>query len=177
MMTRTYKVEEVNRIAEKFNKAVAAFIIDFKGIDVESVTKFRKSLRKIDSEMKVIRNTLAKRAFTAGEKKADALAGNMVGTNALIFSYADVGATAKAINDFKNECDKIVVKGGFMDTQVLDAKKVEYLAKLPSKDVLRAQLLGTLAAPMSKFVRQLAAVPGSFVRVLAAQKEKLEKGN
>ncbi len=174
MMTRTFKVEEVSRISEKFKKSTAAFVVDFKGIDVESVTKFRKNLRKLDAEMKVVRNTLAKRALT--ENKADALAEDFTGTNAVVFCYSDVGATAKAITDFKSECDKIVIKSGLMDGNRLDAKKIEYLSKLPGKDVLRAQLLGTLAAPMSKFVRQLAAVPSSFVRVLSAHKEKQEKG-
>lgn len=177
MMTRTFKVEEVNRIAEKLKKSTAAFLVDFKGIDVESVTKFRKNLRKLDAEMKVVRNTLAKRALTTGDNTADALTEDFTGTNAMIFCYSDVGATAKAITDFKSECDKIVIKSGLMDNARLDAKKIEYLSKLPGKDVLRAQLLGTLAAPMSKFVRQLAAVPSSFVRVLNAHKEKQEKGN
>ncbi len=172
MITRTQKVEEVNRISEKFQKSAAIFMIDFKGINVETVTKFRKTLRKTDSEMKVVRNTLAKRALTGGDKNADALLEEFVGTNAIVFAYGDVGATAKALSDFKGECEKLTLKSGIMDGTVLDPKKIEALAKLPSKEVLRAQLLGTLQAPMAKFVRQLAAVPSSFVRVLNAHKEK-----
>ena len=174
---REKKVLSLGDITTEFGKSVGTFVVDFKGLNVDAITKLRRTLLKGESNILVVKNTLAKRALSEGEKAAPALVDLFVGTNALVFSYADASATAKSLFEFKKDNTKLVIKAGFMEGKKLEATQVEALAKLPSKDVLRAQLLGTLAAPMSKFVRQLAAVPTSFVRVLSANKEKQEKGS
>lgn len=169
---REKKVISLGDITTEFGKSVGTFVVDFKGLTVDSITKLRRNLLKGESDILVVKNTLAKRALSEGEHAAPALVDLFVGTNALVFSYSDASATAKALYEFKKENAKLVVKAGYMEGKKLEPNQVEALSKLPSKDVLRAQLLGTMAGPMSQFVRVLAAVPTSFVRVLGAKNEK-----
>jgi large subunit ribosomal protein L10 len=173
-LDRQQKETAVKSVKDQLSRAKAAFLIDFKGLNVEQVTTLRKKLRKIDSEMKVVRNTLAKRAIKDDAKTDAALKTHLVGTNAFVFAFEDVSASAKLLVDFAKDNDKLEVKVGVMEGTALDSGKITVLAKLPSKDVLRAQLLGMLAAPATKFVGTLAAVPGGFARLLNAYKTKQE---
>ena len=172
MMTRADKEQEIKIIADKLMKSKAAFLIDFKGMKVSQVTELRKKLNPVESEMQVVRNTLAKRALKDFPEMEKALSSSFKGTNAIIFAYGDISASAKTLSTFAKDVEVLQLKSGVMEGRVLDQSKIQYLSTLPSKDVLRAQLLGVLAAPASKFVRTLNAVPSGFVRVLAAYQEK-----
>ncbi|HEX4926034.1 MAG TPA: 50S ribosomal protein L10 [Bdellovibrionales bacterium] len=173
-MERARKQQSVDAIAEQFSRAKAAFLVDFKGITVEDVTRLRKKLRAANSEMKVVRNTLAKLALSRYPEKEPALKDSFTGTNAIVFSYEDASASAKVLSDFAKEVEQLQLKVGIMDNAKLDEAAITRLATLPSKEVLRAQFLGVLQAPMSKFVGTLAAVPGGFARLLNAKKQQLE---
>lgn len=172
MITRADKAQEIASLSEKFGRSKAAFLVDFKGMTVEQVTSLRKKLVPTESEMKVVRNTLAVRALM-DHPKSESIKGDLVGNNAVVFAYSDASASAKALTDFAKEVELLQVKVGVMDGVKLDTNGVKALASLPSKEVLRAQLLGLLQQPMAKFVGTLNAVPSGFVRVLAAQKDKL----
>lgn len=176
MITRADKAEEIASLSEKFGRAKAAFLVDFKGMSVEQVTDLRKKLFPIESEMKVVRNTLAIRALKDHPASEEALADSFVGNNAVVFAFGEAPASAKALQDFAKIVELLQVKVGVMEGKKLDANGIAALANLPSKEVLRAQFLGVLQAPMSKFVGTLNAVPSGFVRVLAAQKDKQEQG-
>jgi len=171
MITKAEKAAEIASLSEKFGKAKAAFLVDFKGMTVEQVTSLRKKLVPVESEMKVVRNTLAVRALM-DHPASQVLNDSFVGNNAIVFAYGEAPASAKALADFAKDVELLQLKVGVMDGSKLDAKGIKALASLPSKEVLRAMLLGTLQAPMSKFVRTLNAVPSGFVRVLAAHNEK-----
>ena len=171
MMTRAQKSEEISAISERFGRANAAFVVDFKGMNVEEVTAFRKKLNPAGAEMKVVRNTLARLALKDHPDVDSAISGDFLGTNALIFAYEDVGAVAKTMSDFSKGVEELVVKSGYMDGQALDQAKIKYLSDLPSKEVLQAQLLGVLQAPMSKFLATVKEVPQGFARVLGAYKD------
>lgn len=173
MMTRADKAETVKSLAEKFGKAKATFLVDFKGMKVEQVTTLRKKLHPVESEMQVVRNTLAEKALEQHPEVEKVLKGVFRGTNAVVFAYGDVTASAKVLATFAKDVELLQLKIGVMDNTALDQEKIKQLATLPTKEVLRAQLLGLFQAPMSKFVGTLNAVPSGFVRVLAAQKEKL----
>jgi len=174
-MDKLQKENVIRSLVDQFGRAKATFLVDFKGLNVMQVTGLRKKLRGIKSEMKVVRNTLARRAIQNQPGADSALKDKLVGSNAFVFAYDDISASAKLLLDFSKDNEKLELKMGYMDGQALDKPKVEYLAKLPGKDVLRAQLLGVLSAPMSKFVGTLAAVPGGFVRVVNSYKQKQEK--
>lgn len=171
-MTRADKQSEVAGLTENFRKAKAAFLIDFKGMKVEQVTNLRKKLHPIEAEMKVVRNTLAKRALKDFPDMEKALSSSFKGTNAIIFAYGDVSASAKTLTAFAKDVEIMQLKTGVMDGVGMDQKKIQFLSTLPSKDVLRAQLLGVLQAPGTKLARTLKEVPASFVRVLAAKKDQ-----
>lgn len=174
MITRADKAQEIASLSEKFGRAKAAFLVDFKGMTVEQVTSLRKKLVPVEAEMKVVRNTLAIRALADHPASESAIKDSFVGNNAVIFAFGEAPASAKALADFAKEVELLQLKAGVMDGQKLDASKIKALANLPSKEVLRSMLLGALQAPMSKFVGTLNGVPSGFVRVLAAQKSKLE---
>ncbi len=173
MMTRADKANLVKDLAEKFSKAKAAFLVDFKGLKVEQVTALRKKLHPVESEMQVVRNTLAVKALENYPQVGKVFKDVLRGTNAVVFAYGDVTASAKVLTTFAKDVELLQLKIGVMDNAALDQEKIKYLSTLPTKEVLRAQFLGLLQAPMSKFVGTLNAVPSGFVRVLAAQKEKL----
>ena len=170
MITRAQKAEEITNISQKFGKANAAFLVDFKGLNVEEITNLRKSLRPVDAEMKVVRNTLAK-IVLKDHPSIEGLSEHFVGTNAIVFSYGEAPASAKALDEFSKTCEELQVKTGMLAGSILDENQIKYLATLPSKDVLRAQFLAVLQAPATKFVRTLSEVPSGFVRVLAAYRD------
>ena len=171
MITREKKAQEITSISERFGRAKAAFLVDFKGLDVEKVTNLRKTLRPMEAEMKVVRNTLALRAIKDHPSVDECLQDKFVGTNAIVFAYGDAVAPAKALSDFSKEAEELQIKTGVMDGKGLSEDQIKYLATLPGKEQLRAQLLGLLASPMSKMLGTLQAVPGGFVRVLGAHKD------
>ncbi|MBC87191.1 MAG: 50S ribosomal protein L10 [Bdellovibrionaceae bacterium] len=171
MMTRAKKAEEISNLSDRFGRAKAAFLVDFKGMNVEQVTTLRKTLTPIEAEMKVVRNTLAKLALKDHPDADSALSEDFTGTNALVFAYGEAPASAKALSEFSKDVEELQIKTGYMAGKRLDEAQINFLATLPGKDELRAQLLGTLAAPMTKFVRTLNEVPSGFLRVLAAKKD------
>ncbi|MES2768924.1 MAG: 50S ribosomal protein L10 [Bdellovibrionota bacterium] len=175
-MDKAKKGQEIADISEKFSRAKAAFLVDFKGMNVEQVTNLRKKLYATKSEMRVVRNTLAKRALKDYPAQATALNEGFTGTNAIVFAYGDASASAKSLSEFGKDVETLDIKLGVMDGQALDRDMIKYLATLPPLEVLRAQFLGTLAAPMQKFVSTLAAPGTQFVSLLKAYENKQANG-
>lgn len=171
LVTREDKQQEVTNLSDKFSRSKAAFLVDYKGMDVESMVKLRKQLFPLNSEMKVVRNTLAIRALASHPALKSALEDKLVGTNAIVFAFEDPSAAAKTLSKFGEDVEAFDLKSGVMDGAPLDKAAIKFLATLPGKNELRAQMLGVLSAPMTKFLGTLQAVPGGFVRVLNAYKE------
>lgn len=155
MMTRETKEQEVKFLTDKLSKSTGAFVVDFKGLKVDQVTSLRKSLNKSESEMKVVRNTLARRALKDFPKVDEAISSSLKGTNAIVFSFGEVNATAKTLADFAKDNELLQVKTGVMDGEKLDEAKIKFLATLPGKDQLRSMFLAVLLAPGSKLARCL----------------------
>ncbi len=174
-MNRADKAGLITDISARVAKAKAAFLVDFKGMTVEQVTDLRKKMHATKADMKVVRNTLALRALEDHPETKSAIAATLVGNNAFIFVNEDPSLTAKELTEFGKTVEQLVVKAGVMDGKALGADTIEYLAKLPSKEVLRAQLLGVLSAPAATFVRLLNTPATSFVQLLRAHKEKQEQ--
>ena len=154
-MLRSEKDTDIKVIVDKFAKANGAFVVDFKGMKVEQVTSLRKKLHAAESEMKVVRNTLAKRAFKDHPAVEGAFGKTMTGTNAIVFAFADVVAVAKTLNDFGKDVEALKIKTGIMDGNALDSNKIKFLATLPGKDQLRAQFLCLLKEPSARLARVL----------------------
>jgi len=155
LITRADKELEVSQITERFKKAKGAFVVDFKGMKVEQATSLRKKLIQSESEMKVVRNTLAKRALKDFPKEDKAFSAHLKGSNAIVFSYGEVNTTAKTLAEFAKDVEILQIKTGVMDGEALDQNKIKFLATLPGKNELRAMFLGVLQAPGSKLARCL----------------------
>lgn len=172
-ITRDAKTTEIAALKGRFDKMTSAVFLDYKGLNVETVTKLRVEFRKAGVEYKVVKNTLVRHAIKGApysEKLDDVLAG-MTG---VAWSYEDPSAAAKVVKAFRKdggpEAEKLTVKAGLLDGAVLDAKAVEgTLATMPGKNELRAKLLATLQAPLQSFVALLQAPAQNFVYVLSAK--------
>ena len=131
MMDRAQKAQVIDGLKDRFSRSSAAFLVDFKGMNVEQVTTLRKQLVGVDAEMKVVRNTLAKRALADFPSESDAISSDFIGTNAVIFAYGDASAPAKALSEFAKDVEQLQVKSGVMEGERLDEAKIKYLADLP----------------------------------------------
>ena len=166
------KKEVVAEVSAKIAKAQAVVLAEYRGISVEDITNLRKQARASGVYLRVLKNTLARRAVqgTPFEKLAD----KMVGPLAYGISEDPVAA-AKVLHTYAKTNDKLVIKGGAMPGQLMTAKEIGALATLPSRDQLLAKLMGTMQAPVTQFVQTLNQVPGKFVRTLAAVRDQKEK--
>ncbi len=160
-------VEEIAGVATTAPSAVAA---EYIGLTVAQMTELRNVAREAGVYLKVVRNTLARRAFenTPFACMRDGLVGPLV----LAFSNDEPGSAARIVRDFAKDNDKLVVKLVALDGKLLDPSALDSLASMPSLDEARAMLLGLLSAPLVKFVRTVAEPPTKFVRVIAAQRDK-----
>lgn len=152
--------------------AGAIVVAENRGLDVEAVTRLRKQARSQGVQLRVLKNTLARRAISATPFAglADRLAGP------LVYGFsADPVAAAKVLSAFAKDNEKLVVKAGAMPNSVLDEAGVKALATLPGREELLAKLMATMRAPIGQFVRTLNEVPARLVRTLAAVRDAKEK--
>jgi large subunit ribosomal protein L10 len=162
----------VAEVAAQLAKAQAVIVAEYRGLDVARVTQLRSKARKSGLYLRVLKNTLARRAVkgTPFEKLSD----QMVGP--LMYGIAtDPVAGAKVIAEFAKENELFVIKGGAMANTKMSDKDVKALALLPSREELIAKLMGTMQAPVAKLVRTMNEVPGKFARTLAAYRDSKEK--
>jgi len=171
-MERETKEQVVAGLKEQMARATSVVLADFRGLTVEAVTGLRREFRAAQCEYKVVKNTLLGLAIKGTEMEG--LGKLLEGPTAVAFSWEDPSAPAKIAQKFaKDQAEKFVVKGGYVEGRVLDARGVVELATLPGKNELRAKLLATLMAPATEFVRLVGAAPLNFLYLLAARKEKL----
>ncbi|MDR3608509.1 MAG: 50S ribosomal protein L10 [Oligoflexia bacterium] len=173
-MNRAEKTELATELKDKFNKASVAIFADYKGLSATQADNLRRALRAEKTEVKVLKNNVARLLTREGAmgEDAKALMDAMVGPTLVAFAYGDPAAAAKVIHKFAQDNEALKLKESLMGDKRIDASGVEELAKLPSKEVLVAKFLGTLNAPITNFVGVLAAVPRSMVTVLAAVEKK-----
>jgi large subunit ribosomal protein L10 len=162
----------VAEVAAQLAKAQAVIVAEYRGLDVGRVTQLRAKARKSGLYLRVLKNTLARRAVkgTPFEKLSDAMVGPLMYGIA-----ADPVAGAKVIAEFAKENELFVIRGGAMANTRMSDKDVKALALLPSREELLAKLMGTMQAPVAKLVRTMNEVPGKFVRTLAAYRDSKEK--
>jgi large subunit ribosomal protein L10 len=158
----------VSEIAAQLGSAQAVIVAEYRGLGVGAVTDLRTKARKSGMVLRVLKNTLARRAVkgTPFEKLAE----HMVGP--LMYGIAqDPVAGAKVLAAFAKDHEQFVIRGGAMPNALMSVKDVKALATLPSREELLAKLAGTLQAPIAKLVRTMNEVPGKFVRTLAAVRD------
>jgi len=160
-------VAEVNETA---NKALSAVMADYRGVSVDEMTSLRQQARSAGVHVKVIRNTLAKRAFEGTE--FECLNEALLGPNILAFSIEDPGAGARVFKDFAKDNESFEIKALSVGGKMLPPEQIDVLAKLPNREQALAMLLSVMQAPITKLARTLNDVPGRVTRVVAAVRDQ-----
>jgi large subunit ribosomal protein L10 len=171
-MERAQKEAAVGVLKQRFDKMSSVVLLDYQSLNVEEVTKLRNDFRKVGVEYRVVKNTLIKHAIK-GKPWADSFGKTLRGMTGVAWSFEDPSAAAKVVKAFRKDNEKLKVKGGLVDGQIVAADKVEtQLATMPGKDEVRAMFLATLQAPLTQFVQLLNAPAQNFVYLLKAKEEK-----
>ncbi len=159
----------VSEVSKQIENAQSFILAEYRGVGVGEMTNLRTEARKSGVYLKVLKNSLVKRAVEG--TPFSSLSEDMVGP--LVFGISeDPVAAAKVLSNFADKNDLFVIKSGAMPNEKMDVSAVKALASLPSRDELLAKLLGTMQAPIAKFVRTLNEVPTKFVRGLAAVRDQ-----
>jgi large subunit ribosomal protein L10 len=171
-MDRATKASSIDEIKGRFDKMTSAVFLDFKGMTVEEVSKLRTEFRKNGVDYRVVKNTLVRKAV-ADKPWSKLLNETLKGFTGVALSYEDPSAAAKVVKAFRKDNEKLTIKAGLVEGQLLDGKAVEsQLATMPGKNELRAMLLATMQAPLQNFVALLQAPAQNFVYLLAAKERE-----
>lgn len=162
-------VAEVSEVASQAFSAVAA---EYRGLTVSEMTELRVAARKENVYLRVIRNTLARRAVEGTDFAC--MQEGMTGPLVFGFSLEDPGAVARVMGDFAKENKKLEIKMVSLGGKLLPANEIEKLAKMPTKEQAISMFMGTLKAPIEKFVRTLQAPTSKMVRTFAAVRDAKE---
>ncbi len=141
----------VAEIAELFNGAKGAVVVDYRGLTVEQDTQLRKQLREAGVTYKVYKNTMIR--FAAKGTEFEALEANLEGPTALAVSKEDATAPARILAEFAKKADKLELKGGVVEGTYYDEKGIQVIATIPSREVLLGKLLGSMQSPITNFAR------------------------
>ena len=158
----------VAEIAELFDGAASAVVVDYRGLTVEQDTALRKQLREAGVTYKVYKNTMIR--FAAKGTAFEALEPNLEGPTALAVSKTDATAPARILANFAKTADKLELKGGVVEGTYYDAKAINVIASIPSREVLLGRLLGSMQSPIANFARvinQIAEKNGGSAEALA----------
>ena len=169
-ITKEHKQEVLATYEDWFKRSQAVILVEYTGAKMKDMDAIRAKVRETGAEFHVVKNTLARRAFSQqGLNVPDEY---LLKSTAVSFAFNDPAATAKALADATKGMAFVKVKGGFMGGQMLNASQVKALAELPPLPVVRAQLLGVLQAPASKLVRTIAEPARSLAAVFKAYSDK-----
>ncbi|MEX2515288.1 MAG: 50S ribosomal protein L10 [Gammaproteobacteria bacterium] len=170
MLSQEAKQAIIAEVADVANQAPTAIAAEYSGLTVAAMTDLRTKARAADVYVRVVRNTLAKRALA--DTKFACMQDGLVGPLLLAFSKEDPSAVARIVRDFSKQNNKLVVKMVALEGQLLDASAVESLANLPTKDEAISKLMALMLAPVTQLARTLAAPHTKLVRTVAAVKEQ-----
>jgi large subunit ribosomal protein L10 len=167
------KSETVAAVHEKFKTAKMTIVTQYRGLTVAQMTRLRREIRDASGEYHVIKNTLVRRALK--DTGYGSLETMLEGPNGWVFAYKDPVTLSKALVKFSEDHEKLTIKGGMFEGQLMDAAKVKVLAQMPSKPELQAQLLALFQAPATQLVRLIQEPAARIARLLdAARKGKPE---
>ena len=168
-LNRQEKAVVIEEVSAEISRAQSIVVAEYRGLDVASATVLRKTARESGVYLRVLKNTLVRRALNG--TPFEGLSAQLTGP--LIYGIsADPVAAAKVLSEFAKSNDKLVITGGALPNSVLNQDGVKALATMPSREELLSKLLGTMQAPIAQFVRTLNEVPTKFVRGLAAVRDQ-----
>ena len=160
-------VSEVNQAA---SSALSAVLADYRGVTVEDMTALRKNARANKVYLRVVRNTLLKRAVA--DTEFECIQEVLMGPTILALSQEDPGAAARVLKDFAKENDDFEIKALSVGGQLMDASQIDVLAKLPTVDQARSMLMSVMLAPVTKLARTMNEVPSKLTRAVAAVRDQ-----
>jgi large subunit ribosomal protein L10 len=172
---KTKKAKVIKTIQEKLAKSQVVILTDYKGLTMAQLTQLRKLLRPVEAEYKVFKNTLINLALK--DRALDGVDGILKGSTAVVFGYKDQVLPAKILTKFMKENEKLVIKAGIMEGNLIDQNMISSLAKLPSREVLLASVVRGMQAPLSNFVGDLSGILRKFLYAVNAVKDKKSTGN
>jgi large subunit ribosomal protein L10 len=174
-MNKEQKTAVVDEIAQQIGAAEAVFAVDYRGISVAQAADLRARLREADARFRIVKNSLSERA--ADKAGVEDLKSMLVGPTALTLVHGDAALAAKALNDMARQLNLLEFKGGLLNGAPLSADEVRSIARLPSREVLHAQLVGTVAAPLTGLARGLnALIAGIAIQLQAMVDQGLVAG-
>jgi large subunit ribosomal protein L10 len=177
VLSRAQKEAQVAELKEKFSRATCLYLVDYRGLDVESVNKLRRRVRKEGNgayEYRVLKNAVLRRAAEGSDYAR--IAEQFVGPTAVALSFGDPAALAKILDQFAEENQAFSLKGGVVDGALLGRAEIAKLATLPSLDELRGKIVGLLLAPASKLARLVCEPGAGLARLVAAHAKQGEAG-
>jgi len=163
-------VSEVNQAA---SSALSAVLADYRGVDVDELTALRKAARENKVYLRVVRNTLLKRALE--DTEFECIQEVLVGPTLLALSQEDPGAAARVLKDFAKENDDFEIKALSVGGKLLQASQIDVLAKLPTLDQARSMLMSVMLAPVTKLARTMNEVPSKVTRAVAAVRDQKQE--
>jgi large subunit ribosomal protein L10 len=177
-VTHAAKQEDIDLIKDRFARATAAVLVDFRGLNVAKTTELRNLFRKAGVEYKVVKNKLVQKAVKGTKLDDQKFLANLVGQTGIAWSFEDPSSGAKVLKEFRKDeaiAAKIAIKCGVIENTVMEGNRVETeLASMPGKNEIRAMLLAQLLAPAQSLVRQLSAPGQNLSYALDARKRQLE---
>jgi large subunit ribosomal protein L7/L12 len=172
-MNRTEKVTEVDQLKQDFSKISSAFLVDFRGMKVVDATDLRRQIHKSQARLKVVKNTLALLA-TKGSPM-EVLSDYFIGPTAIAYTSDDPVSLAKILNTVSKENPNLIIKAGYLDGSLIEAKRIGDIANLPGKQTLQGQVVGLIASPLRRLVWVLNGTIQKFLVVLSeVQKNRPE---
>jgi len=173
-LKKSEKEQFVADLSKRLKKATATFLVDYQGLDVESINRLRGELRKAETEFQVVKNRLLKIASEGTE--TGIIRDQMVGPSALAITYDDVVAPAKALVEFSREFKQLKIKCGQLSGKMANEDAIKHLSALPDREVLLAQVLAAMQGVSGAFVRVLNGAVAQILNVLEAiGKQKTEQ--
>jgi large subunit ribosomal protein L10 len=174
-MRREQKVRVVDELKEAMSRCSLGVLTDYQGLSASEITILRRKLRQLGIEYRVVKNTLAR--FAAENADKDFLSSQFEGPVAIAFGYGDVIEPAKALLDYINSSDTALsIRSGFLGERLLTSEEVKTLAKIPSREVLLAQVISGMQAPIAALLNCLTSPLRDTIVVLQNRIKQLEGG-
>jgi large subunit ribosomal protein L7/L12 len=164
-MNRTEKQHEVDQLKQDFQQIKSAFLVDFRGMKVVDATELRRQVHKSQATLKVVKNTLALLATKDSPLKV--LAEYFKGPTAIAYTGGDPVSLAKVLNTISKENPNLVIKAGYLEGSLIEGKRIQEVANLPTKSALQGQVVGLLASPLRRLLWVLNGTIQKFLVVLS----------
>jgi large subunit ribosomal protein L10 len=169
-MNKEEKDQLVAQLQDRLGRAKGAFLVDYQGLDVETLNRLRGELRNVGTEFQVVKNRLLKRASEG--TNTELIRDHMQGPSAIALTYEDLVGPAKVLVNFSKSFEKLKIKRGQISGKVVDPEGIKRLASLPGREILLAQVLSAMQAVPASFVRALNGIILNLLYALKAIEQK-----